>query len=115
MNQIINTIAQLLQQGIAAILKFLQIVWTWSFGQILSVLQSNWQALPLWKMAVLGITVAGILVMLYKVARQLWDAGEKLLRAFVALLAVFITVLPFIVIAGAIAAAGGYVIKNVNF
>ncbi len=33
-NQIINQIVQFLQQGIAAIFKFFQLIWTWSFGQM---------------------------------------------------------------------------------
>lgn len=115
MNQIINTIVQLLQQGIAAIFKFIGIAWAWSFGQILAVLQSNWQALPAWKLAVLVLVLIGLAFTGYKVLRQLWDAGEKLLRAFVALLAVLIGVLPYVVVAGVIAFAGGYVIRNVNF
>ncbi len=115
MNQIINTIVQFLQQGIAAIFKFVQLAWTWSFGQIIGVFQSNWQALPLWKIVVLAVVAIGIAFMVFKVLRQLWDAGEKVLRAFVALLAVLIGVLPYVVVAGVIAFAGGYVIKNVNF
>jgi hypothetical protein len=115
MNQAINTLIQLLQQGITAIFKFLQLAWTWSFGQIIAIFQSNWQALPIWKMIVLGAVMLGIVVMLYKVARQIWSAGEAVLKAFVSLIVVFISVLPFIVIAGLIASAGGYVIKSVNF
>lgn len=115
MNQVVNTIAQLLQQGIAAIFKFVQLAWTWSFGQIITIFQSNWQALPIWKMVVLAAVMFGIVLMLYKVARQIWSAGEQLLRAFIALVVVFISVLPFILIAGGIAFAGGYIIKNVNF
>lgn len=115
MNQIIAQIVQLLQQGIAALFRFLQIIWTWSFGQIISVFQSDWQRLPIWKIAVLALTVVAIVVVLLKAARTLWDAGEKLLRAFITLISAFITVLPFILIAGLIAFAGGYVIKSVNF
>lgn len=115
MNQIINTVVQLLQQGIAFIFKIVQIAWTWSFGEIVRVMQSNWQALPIWKMAVLVVVLIGIAVMGYKVLRQLWDAGEKLLRAFVALLAVLVAVLPYVLVAGVIAFAGGWVIKSVNF
>jgi hypothetical protein len=115
MNQVINAIVQFLQQGIAAIFHFLGIIWTWSFGQIVTVMQSNWQALPLWKQVVLAVVVLGLAFMAFKVLRQLWDAGEKVLRAFVALLAVLVGVLPYVLVAGVIAFAGGYVIKNVNF
>lgn len=115
MIQIVNTIAQLLQQAISALIKIIQLAWTWSFGQIITIFQSNWQALPIWKMVVLAAVVFGIVLMLYKVARQIWSAGEALFRAFVALILVFISVLPYILIAGGIAFAGGYVIKNINF
>ncbi len=115
MNQVISAIVQFLQQGIAAIFKFLEIIWTWSFGQIVSIMQSNWQALPLWKMVVLAVVMLALAFMAWKVLRQLWDAGEKVLRAFVALLAVLVGVLPYVLVAGVVAFAGGYVIKNVNF
>jgi hypothetical protein len=115
MNQVINAIVQLLQQGIAAIFHIVGIFWAWSFGQIVGVMQSNWQALPLWKQAVLAVVLIALAFVLFKALRQLWDAGEKLLRAFVALLGVLIAVLPYVLVAGAVAFAGGYVIKNVNF
>lgn len=115
MTQVINAIVQLLQQGIAAIFHILGIVWTWSFGQIVTVLNSNWQALPLWKQLVLAIVMLALVYVGVQILRQLWDAGEKVLRAFVALLAVLVSLLPYVLIAGAIAFAGGYVIRHVNF
>jgi hypothetical protein len=115
MNQLINQIVQFLQQGIAAIFRFIQLVWTWSFGQIVQILQSNWQSLPAWKIAILAIVVIAIVYVLYKAVIALWSAAEKVLLAFVALLSVLITMLPYIIIAGLIAAGGGWVIQNVNF
>jgi hypothetical protein len=90
-------------------------VWTWSFGQIVQIFQSNWQSLPAWKLVVLAIVVIAIVYVLYKAVLQLWGAAEKVLLAFVALLSVIITILPFVLIAGLIAAGGGWVIQNVNF
>ncbi len=115
MNQVVSQIVQFLQQGIAAIFKFFQLIWTWSFGQIVSIFQSDWQSLPVWKIVVLAVVVIGIVYVLFKAARQLWDAAEKILKAFIGLLSVLVTVLPYILIAGLIAAAGGWVIQNVNF
>lgn len=115
MNQIINQIVQFLQQGIAAIFKFIQLVWTWSFGQIIAIFNSNWQALPIWKIVVLAVVVIAIVYVLYKAAIQLWKAAESIFKAFIGLLSVLVTILPFIVIAGLIAAGGGWVIQNVNF
>jgi type VI protein secretion system component VasF len=115
MNQAINQLVQFLQQGISAIFRFVQLVWTWSFGQIVQILQSNWQNLPAWKIAVLALVILAIVYVLYKAVISLWGAAEKVLLAFVALLGVLITMLPYIVIAGLIAAGGGWVIQNVNF
>lgn len=115
MNQAINQIVQFLQQGIAAIFKFFQLIWTWSFGQMVSIFQSDWQSLPVWKIVVLAAVVLGIVYVLYKAAIELWEAAEKILKAFIGLLAVLVTILPYILIAGLIAAAGAWVIQNVNF
>lgn len=115
MNQIVNQIVQFLQQGIAAIFQFFQLIWTWSFGQMVAIFQSDWQSLPLWKLVVLALVVAAIVYVLYKAVIQLWKAAEQILKAFIGLLSVLVTILPFILIAGLIAAGGGWVIQNVNF
>lgn len=115
MNQAINQVVQFLQQGIAAIFRFVQLVWTWSFGQIVQILQSDWQSLPGWKIAILAIVILAVVYVLYKAVMSLWSAAEKVLLAFVALLSVLITILPYVLIAGLIAAGGGWIIQNVNF
>jgi len=113
--QIINQIIQFLQQGVAAIFRFLQLVWTWSFGEIIAVFQSNWQALPVWKIVLLVVALAAVAYLLYKAAVQLWEAAVAVFKAFVALLSAFVMVLPYIVVAGLVAFAGGWVIRTVNF
>lgn len=115
MNQAINQIVQFLQQGIAAIFRFVQLIWTWSFGQIVQIFQSNWQSLPAWKIAVLAIVVIAIVYVLYKAVLSLWGAAEKVLLAFVALLGVLVSILPYVLVAGLIAAGGGWVVQNLNF
>ncbi|WP_439541857.1 hypothetical protein [Hyphomicrobium sp.] len=115
MNGIINQIVQFLQQGIAAIFRFFELIWNWSFGQMVAIFQSDWQSLPIWKIAVLAAVVIAIIYVLYKAIIQLWKAAEQILKAFIGLLSVLVTILPFILIAGLIAAAGSYVIQNVNF
>jgi hypothetical protein len=112
--QIINQIIQFLQQGVAAIFKFLQLVWTWSFGQIIAIFQSDWQSLPVWKIILLVAALAAVAYLLYKAAVQLWEAAVAVFRAFVALLSAFVMVLPYIVVAGLVAFAGGWVIRTVN-
>ncbi len=115
MREIIEQIVNLLQQGIAAIFRFVDLVWQWSFGQMFAIFQSNWQALPLWKMLVLAIVVIAIVYVLYRCFWSLWKAAEQIFKAFVELLMVLVSVLPWVLLAGLIAAAGSYVIQHVNF
>ena len=115
MRQIIDQIINFLQQGIAAIFRFVELIWQWSFGQVISTFQSDWQSLPLWKIAILAIVVVAIIYVLYRAAIELWSAAEQILKAFVGLLLVLVSILPYVLIAGVIAAAGGYVIQHVNF
>ncbi|MET0640806.1 MAG: hypothetical protein ABWZ19_12395, partial [Hyphomicrobium sp.] len=74
MRQIIDQIVNLLQQGINAIFRFVELVWQWSFGQMFTIFQSDWQALPFWKIAVLAIAVIAIVYVLYRGFFQLWHA-----------------------------------------
>lgn len=111
----INQVAKFLEQGFLAIVKFLQLIWTWSFGQIVSVLQSDWQALPIWKIVILVLVIGGIAYLLYRSALDIWAAVQDVFKAFVALLGAFVTVMPFVLGAGLLAFAGGWVIQNVNF
>jgi hypothetical protein len=113
--QIIDQIVTLLQQGIEAIFRFVQLVWQWSFGQMFEIFSSNWQALPVWKIVVLAIVVIAIVYVLYKGFFALWKAAEQIFRAFVELLMVLVSILPYVLIAGIIAAAGSYIIQHVNF
>ena len=115
MEKIIKEIVTFLTEGIAITLKFLQMVWTWSFGQIIDIFNSNWQALPVWKIVVLVLTIGIIAYYLYTAARQIWSATEDVFKAFVTLLSAFVSVLPYIVISGLAAFGGGYVIQNINF
>ncbi len=114
MNQIIDQIVAFLKMGIEAIFKFFELIWTWSFGQMLAIFQSDWQSLPIWKIAVLVLAVVAIAYVLYRGIIQLWKAAEQILRAFIGLLTVLVSILPFILIAGLIAFGASWVIQNVT-
>ena len=70
--QFLNQLIQFLQQGIAAIFKFIQLIWTWSIGQITQVMNSPWQSWPLWKQVLLVLVLAAVVFALFKVAKELW-------------------------------------------
>ena len=114
MKQIFDQFLQFLQQGIAAIFRFVQLVWTWSIDQIAKMMQAPWENWPIWKQVLLVIVIAAVAYALFIAARQLWVAGVRVLAAFVSFLGALVFTLPTILIAGVIALAGLWVINNLN-
>jgi hypothetical protein len=112
--QFFNQLLQFLQQGIAAIFKFVQLIWTWSVGQIGGLTHVPWQSWPLWKQFLLAVVVGGVVWALYRAAKELWEAGERILAAFAALLGVLVRTLPSVITAGLIALGGVWVLNNVD-
>jgi hypothetical protein len=115
MQQVFNQLLQFLQQGIAAIFRFVQLIWTWTVSQITSLTQVPWQNWPLWKQILLVLVLAGVIWALYKAAKQLWEAGERILGAFAALLGVLVKTLPNVIVAGLIALGGLWILNNLDF
>ncbi len=113
--QFLNQLLQFLQQGLAAIFRFVQSIWQWTVTQIAAVPWDSLGSLPIWKMIVLVLIGAVVLYFIYKAGTELLEAGEKALSAFATLLTVFVRTLPPILIAGIAAAGGAWVINHVNF
>jgi hypothetical protein len=112
--QFLNQLISFLQQGIAAIFRFIRSIWGWSEAQIRSVPWENLSTLPLWKIVLL-ILVAGVIIyLLYKSLRELVEAGQKALAAFATLLSVFVQTLVPVLLAGITAALGAWIVNNVN-
>ena len=110
----INQLVEFLRQGISAIFRFFELAWTWSFGQMMTIFQSDWQSLPTWKVVVLALVALALAYVIARIVMELWGAAENILKAFVGLLMVFVSILPFVIIGGLVAAGGSYVIQNVN-
>lgn len=113
--QILNQLLLFLKQAISAIFNFIQTIWQWSVKQILAVPWHQLGSLPWWKVVILAVTAAVVAYLLYRAGKELLDAGEKALSAFVTLLTVFVRTLPPILLAGGAAAAGAWVINHINF
>jgi hypothetical protein len=105
---------QFLARGIAEVLRFIQLVWTWSSGQIFKMTQAPWENLPLWKQILLVIVVATVVYFLFIAAMQLWTAAINVLSALATFIGTVIVTLPTILIAGVIALAGFWVVNNVH-
>lgn len=114
MREILNQLVQFLQQGIAAIFRFVELIWTWSIDQVMRVTEVPWSSWPLWKQAVLLIIAGAIVYTLYKVGKELWEAGEKILAGFASLLVVLVKTLPLMVVAGLIAFGGLWLVNSVD-
>jgi phage-related protein len=112
MQQVFNQLLQFVQQGISAIFKFVQLIWTWSVGEISKVVAVPWQNWPLWKQIFLVLVIAGVVWALYKAGKELLEAGERTLAAFAGLLGVLIKTLPHVVLAGLIALGGVWFLNS---
>jgi hypothetical protein len=114
MQQMFNQLLQFLQQGISAIFRFVQLIWTWSVSQISTLLAVPWQQWPLWKQILLVLVLAGVIWALYKAGKELFEAGEKILGAFASLLGVLVHTLPSVVLAGLIALGGVWLMNHLD-
>src|SRR5690242_17178185 len=114
MQHAFNQLLQFLQQGITAIFHFVQIIWSWSVGQISTLLAVPWQQWPLWKEIVLVLVLIAVIWALYGAAIALFAAGERILIAFAHLLSVLVRTLPSIVFAGLIALGGVWLMNHLD-
>lgn len=114
MRQAFNQLLQFLHQGIAAIFRFVQMIWTWSVDQITVLLSVPWQQWPLWKQLLLVLVLAGVIWALYKAAKDIFQAGERILSAFASLLGVLVHTLPSVVLAGVIALGGVWLMNHLD-
>ena len=88
MQQVLNQLLQLMQQGVDAIFRFVHLIWSWSVDQIMGLTRAPWGDWPLWKQVFLVLVIAGVVWALFRAAKELWDAAERILAAFATLLAV---------------------------
>jgi ABC-type arginine transport system permease subunit len=89
-------------------------IWTWSVGQISTLLAVPWQQWPLYEAILLVLVLVGVIWALYKAAIELFAAGERILPAFARLLIVLVRTLPSIVFAGLIALGGVWLINHLD-
>lgn len=101
-----------LADGLAWVLGFITAVWAWSIDQIGRMTQVPWEHWPLWKQVLLIIVAAFVVYALFVVAKQLWWATLNVLSALASFIGTLIVTLPTILLAGAVALAGLWVINN---
>ena len=114
MKQVFDQLLKFLHDGISAIFRFVELIWTWSVDQISRLAAVPWQQWPLWKEFLLLLMLAGVVWALYRVGRELFFAGAAILVAFADLLAVLVRTLPHVMLAGIIALGGVWVINHLD-
>jgi hypothetical protein len=114
MEQVSDQSRQYLERGFAELLRFVQVVWTWSSDQFIKVTQAQWGSWPLWKQILFVVVVAAVLYFLFVAALQLWTAAIKVLAAIATFIGTVIVTLPTIFIAGLIALTGLWVLNNLH-
>jgi hypothetical protein len=114
MHQILSQILHFLQQGIAAIFRFVELIWTWSVDQVAKLLAVPWSDWPILKVILLVIIAAAVIWALYRVAWELWLGAERVLSAFATLLVVFVHTLPRVLLAGVIALGGLWLMNHLD-
>jgi uncharacterized membrane protein len=113
--QFFDQLLQFLEQVLSVVFHFVEILWEWSFQQILNVRLDHIQYLPYYKITIIVITWLTVIYFLFRSAREFLDVGERALSAFAALLSVIIRALPSILLAGGAAAIGAWALQNLNF
>jgi hypothetical protein len=114
MKQVFDQLLRFLHDGISAIFRFVELIWSWSVDQISRLASVPWQQWPLWKQLLLVLILAGVVWALYRVGRELLLAGAAILAAFADLLGVLVRTLPSVVLAGLIALGGVWVINHLD-
>ena len=114
MKQVFDQLLRFLHDGISAIFRFVELIWSWSVDQISRLASVPWQQWPLWKEFLLLLILAAVAWALYRVARELFFAGAAILAAFADLLGVLVRTLPHVMLAGVIALGGVWIINHLD-
>jgi hypothetical protein len=114
MHQILSEILHFLQTGIAAIFRFVELIWDWSVSQVVRLTEEPWQQWPILKVLLLLIVAAAVIWALYRVFWELWIGAERVLSAFAGLLVIFVHTLPRVLLAGVIALGGVWVMNHLD-
>jgi hypothetical protein len=114
MKQVFDQLLKFLHDGISAIFRFVELIWTWSVEQISRLASVPWQDWPLWKQFLLVLILVGVAWALYRAGRELLEAGAAILNAFAHLLSVLVRTLPPVMLAGVIALGGVWLVNHLD-
>ena len=114
MKQVFDQLLKFLHEGISAIFRFVELIWSWSVDQISRLAAVPWQEWPLWKQFLLLLILVGVIWALYRAGLELLEAGAAILNAFANLLSVLVRTLPPVLLAGVIALGGVWLVNHLD-
>jgi hypothetical protein len=100
MNQSIHELMQLVLQGITWVLRTIEVLWNWSWAEIMAMFNMQWASLPAWKMVIGMIAVAILAGILFIMVRRGLEAFGKIAAAFWTMVLTMVAIVSFVVVAG---------------
>jgi hypothetical protein len=113
MNQSLRELTQLIQQGVAWVLRTIVWLWEWSWTQITSAFNMSWWNLATWKLILGLLFMAALAYILYQLLKRALGAFEKIANAFWTMAATLLSIIAFAVIAGAFSLSFQWVVRTV--
>ena len=113
MNQSVHQLLQVILQGISWVLRTIETLWVWSWGEITRAFERSWWNLPPWKIVVGLLFIAVLAWILFQLVKRCMAAFEKIAAAFWTMTLTVFSVLTFIVIAGAFSFGFQWVVSTV--
>lgn len=112
--QLVDQLLQLLRQGLAVIIRYIDQIWSWAILQVESVPWTEFGQLLLWQQVLLVLTGGAVIYLFYTAIKELLDAGKRLFDAIATLFSVLISTLVPAILAGLVAAGGAWVVNNIT-
>jgi hypothetical protein len=91
-----------------------ELLWNWSFGQIVAMFRLPLNELPLWKQLLFVIVLSALGYLFHKISKDLLKAVQSVVGAVVGFGTALIGLMPQIVWAGLIAFGGAWIMSNMN-
>ncbi len=113
MNQSIHQLLQVILQGISWVLRTIEALWDWSWGQIVRAFDMSWQNLPPWKIVVGVIFIVILAYILFQLITRCLAAFEKIAAAFWTMTITLLGIITFVVIAGVFSRSFQWVVTTV--
>ena len=113
MNEAVHQLLRLVLEGFTWFVKTIEMLWDWSWTQILSAFKISWQNLPAWKLAVGIIAILVLAALLLTMFRRMLAAFGEIAGAFWTMAMTVFGVLFFVVMAGLFSRGFQWVVASV--